>query len=118
MSTVSTMSLTARSPVRSTSTMWRRTGSAMTSKGLRGMTMHMYINAYYAVKGLLHACSVLERCVPAAASLRDEIEHVIDGLQQIYAPFIHVVVKPRVRRVEVAQRAFGVTREDAQRRIL
>src|SRR5262245_3374411 len=70
------------------------------------------------VRSPIHARAVIKRGVPASAPLRREVEHVVDGLQQIYPAFIHVIVEPRVRRVEMPQRACSVAREDAERRIL
>jgi ribose transport system substrate-binding protein len=70
------------------------------------------------VRDPVHARAVIKRPVPAAAPLRGEIEHVVDRLEQVYPALIHVVVEPRVRRVEMPQRPCGVAGEDAEGRIL
>lgn len=66
----------------------------------------------------MRAIRVGELRVPVAATLRREIEEVVDRRQQVDSPFFDIVGHPRVRRVRVSKRAVAVPREDRDGRVL
>src|SRR5439155_1657347 len=68
--------------------------------------------------GRLHLSPVLERCIPLAASLRRQVQHIPNRIQLINAAVFDVVGQPWMATVKMAQRAVTLTRENRNRRVL
>src|ERR1043166_2771019 len=62
--------------------------------------------------------AVVETGVPVATTLRSEVQEVPDGSEQVDAPLFDVGRHPRMRAVEVPQRAVGAARENGNGRVL
>src|SRR4029079_18074577 len=68
--------------------------------------------------GILTKAEVGEFRIPVPASLRREIEKVVDRRQQVDSAFLHILAQPRVRGVRMAQRAVRILCEHRNRRVL
>src|SRR5207247_5655264 len=63
----------------------------------------------------MRAGAVAELRVPITASLRSQVQDIIDGAKKVEATLLDIVGHRRVGRVEVAQRAVAFSRENRDR---